>query len=270
MIDEALEVRFLEFANGHRSRAVFARGETDPCRLIEALALGSTPRAVVSVSGGARRLPCELTESVARLFRVIARPLIEQFNVALIDGGTASGVMKLLGEAVRATVPGRLTDGEPPSSLWPEPPLLIGFAPEPLVAYPGSNVDAPDMVSLDPNHPYHILIRDGRGWGDEGDAMFGVLFHLQDTHALPVVNLVINGGRATLMEAHRAARRGCPLVVMEGTGRTADLILSARDGRPPAELRKVMGETQVSTRTDDQDEALAWLDLTRQSRNQEG
>ena len=208
-------------------------------------------KAAVSIVGGAGLFPNELAEPISRLFRQIARPLVERHGAMLIDGGTAAGIMKLLGDAVHPHAPSdRRT-----SSV--EPPLLVGFAPEPLVSYPGATRDLPDMVDLDPNHPYHVLVHDAREWGGEVEAMLGVLDHLQRVAGLPTLGLLINGGRIALMEAHQGVSRGRPLIVLGGTGRAADLILAARDGRPPAELRALLSESRISTRPDDQDEALA-------------
>jgi hypothetical protein len=48
----------------------------------------------------------------------------------------------------------------------------------------------------------------------------------------PAVTVVVNGGEITYADAAASLDRGRPVVVLAGTGRTADAIADARAGRP--------------------------------------
>jgi len=265
MVGQTTRVGEIDFGGGRWSQVVFADTGTAAREILERLALVPRPRAAVSISGGAGQFPPRLAEPVRALLRCIALSLIERYDALLIDGGTEAGVMRILGEAVRrapADTAPREAGEWGASSTGPAGrsyPFLVGFAPEPLVAYPGAAGEPAGRVGLDPNHPYFVLIRDARQWGDEVEAMFALVEHLHDALELPILSLVVNGGRITLKEAYYATRRRRPLIVLEGMARASELILAARDGEPPGRLRSLMEDRRIAVRPDEQEETLAWL-----------
>jgi hypothetical protein len=96
-------------------------------------------RAVIVLVGGAGMGEKEF-ETVAQVLRDEVVPVAERRDAVVIDGGTDSGVMQLIGRA-RSTLGGRFP--------------LIGVAAEGTVLVPGAGTPSPDAVNLEPNHfPY--------------------------------------------------------------------------------------------------------------------
>ena len=87
---------------------------------------------------------------------------------------------------------------------------------------------ASDRVALEPNHT-HVVLVPGIEWGDESPWLSEVADVVAD--GAPSVTVVVNGGEITFDDALTSLRRGRPVVVLAGTGRTADEIAGARAGR---------------------------------------
>ncbi len=226
--DENIEIKELHFPCGGRTRAVLTSGSVNPRAVFAALDL--RPRAVLTMSGGAAHFSSHIAPLLNTLLRQVLPPLLAQHNVMLIDGGTAAGVMKLLGEIL--------------TSSSTDQPILVGFAPRPLVSFPGAQTGS-SLVPLDPNHPYQVLIRDALLWGEELPTVFAMLDYLESSLEVPVVSILINGGRISLMEAHGAASRNRPLIVIEGSGRLSDIIVALRNGTRIDDLRAPMRKALI-------------------------
>lgn len=181
-----------------------------------AAALGSAglrlDRPVIVLVGGAGGMGEEAFETVAQVLRNDVVPLVQRRGAVVIDGGTDSGVMRLIGRA-RSALGGRFP--------------LIGVAAEGTVLVPGAGSSSPDAVELEPNHTLFLLVP-GTQWGDESRWMMdvaGVVAGRQSS-----VTVLMNGG--LIAYADVAASLGCgrPVVVLAGTGGTADAIAQARAG----------------------------------------
>jgi hypothetical protein len=250
----------LEFIGELRAQAIFVRKDTPPHSILEALSFDPCPRAAVTVSGGASDFPPNLIGRITELFECIMPALSEHYQALFIDGGTHVGVMKILGEVLRHyqafgsdLAPGTLAG---PGVCRP---LLVGFAPEPLVAYPGLSDGSGRPAQLDPNHAYFVLIREATSWGDEAESMFSFLDYLHRQKQLPVLSLIVNGGRITIQEAYQAAKQGRPIIVLEGTHRASELILAALDRAPEAELLALMTKLSIAASLEAMEEILRWL-----------
>ena len=170
-------------------------------------------KAVLLLLGGADSIDDKLKPRLSQLFgRGIARAAAT-VEAIIIDGGTKSGVMELMGQGV--------ADRGFKSSI-------VGVAPLALVNYPGSKVSG--EAALDPNHSHFVLV-EGNTWGSETGVIFKLLKALT-TEKTPVVGLLVGGGETTRNEALRAVRENVPLVVVEGSGGVADEIASAWKARP--------------------------------------
>ncbi len=199
--------------------------------LVEALAgLGLTgPRPVLVLVGGAANLPPSVAEALLVLFEVLS-PELDVLGVTLIDGGTAFGVMALMGQARRdsaarfplvgvaargtialASLPSRALVRVLPGALSGEPPGASRNATA------VSDAGAP----LDPNHS-HFLLVPGECWGDESAWMSAAAACL--AAARPSLTLVAAGGRITRLDVATGLKAGRRLVVLAGTGGTADLL----------------------------------------------
>jgi hypothetical protein len=196
----------------HGSPRIVHESNTDSTAdLVKSLALDA-PRPVIIVSGGAADLEPAVIPRLRHLFtRGVARAAA-QLGALIVDGGTRTGVMEIMGAAV--------------AELGHRSPLL-GVAPAARVQVDGSA--AGDRAPLDANHS-HLLLTLGEEWGDETEAMFGVAAALAD--GAGVVLAVAGGGSRTLKEVLRGVRQRWPVIVVEGSGGVADQIVTLTRSLP--------------------------------------
>ena len=141
-----------------------------------------------------------------------ALPVLDRLAAAVVDGGTDSGVMRVIGQARH--------DGQ---GRFP----LVGVAAEGTVTVPGNGPAGPDAAVLEPHHTQFVLVP-GTDWGDESPWLADVADAL--ARGAPSLTLVVNGGVITYDDATASLARGRPVLVLAGTGRTADAIAHARTG----------------------------------------
>ena len=141
-------------------------------------------------------------------------PVAAELGALIIDGGTQSGVMAMMGEAVARD--GRRSH-------------LLGIAPkgkitDPEIAGPTVVVDG---APLEANHSHFVLVESDE-WGGETTTML----ELARAFNAPIVAILVNGGAIAADEALQSVRNGWPLLVIEGSGRFADELSAAvRDGQ---------------------------------------
>ena len=189
-------------------------GPGDVARAVSALGLGG-PRPVLTVVGGAGGLDDELHDRLVTLFCEVIAPAVARHGGVAVDGGTASGVMRLLGRA---------------RAGGPEFPL-IGVAAGGTVQFPGNRPKIDDFQPLDPHHT-HFVVVPGDAWGTESPYI--PLVATAVAAGAPLVTLLVNGGDIALADALLSVAHGIPLLVLSGTGRLADRIAAAVAGHPPA------------------------------------
>jgi len=170
-------------------------------------------RPVLVLVGGAGGIERRERDRLRPLFRHALLPAIASVTGTVVDGGTDSGVMRMMGDALRGS------GGRSP---------LVGVAAEGTVALPPAPV-VEGVSALEPNHTHFVLVP-GRSWGDESEwlaLVAGVLAGPQ-----PSVTVLVNGGETAWrdVEASVAARR--PVIVVDHSGRAADDIASALRGAP--------------------------------------
>jgi hypothetical protein len=145
----------------------------------------------------------------------------------VVDGGTDAGVMRVVGQA-------RAADR---SAI----PVLVGVAPRSKVALPGEDRDG---VAVEPHHT-HAVLTPGAEFGAERETLFDVAAALAGSHNVAVV--LAGGGTEARNEALEAVRRGWPLLVLAGTGGTADAVAAPDDGRPAdAEIARLATYDQTT------------------------
>jgi hypothetical protein len=155
-------------------------------------------------------------------------------RLLIVDGGTASGLMKIAGETVAEMAEGWVKASPPP---------LVGFVPERLVAYPNmaTQGDCACRVHLAPHHQYFVLVEDARAWGDEVTCMSRFVQHLATS--IPAVALVVDGGLNTLREVGLYLQHGQCVVVLEGSERSADLVARATAHNNEQPLSQMLDES---------------------------
>jgi hypothetical protein len=147
-----------------------------------------------------------LAEVAEQLTRALAG-----WDGAIVDGGTDAGVMRVMGHARRSTGAGL---------------PLVGVAAAGTVILPGQPAP-PDGASLEQHHS-HVILVPGSSWGDESPWLSRVASALAGGG--PSVTLVVNGGQLTYDDVEHSLQAGRPVIVLAGTGRTADAIAAAADG----------------------------------------
>jgi hypothetical protein len=182
-------------------------GPDDVGRAVSALGLGG-PRPVLTVVGGAGGLGEQMHARLTRVFGEVIAPAVARHGAVAVDGGTDSGVMRLLGRA-RADLPD-----------FP----LIGVAAVGTVDFPGNAAQIDNSEQLDANHTHFVVVPGGE-WGTESPYL--PLVAEAVAAGAPRVTVLVNGGDIALADSLLAIECGIPLLVLSGTGRLADTIAAA-------------------------------------------
>jgi hypothetical protein len=164
---------------------------------------------LVSVGGAGGMAPDQLAVMAKALERIL--PALDGWGAAIVDGGTDSGVMKVMGQLREAA-----------GARFP----LVGVAAEGTVILPRTPA-RPDAAALEPHHTQVILVP-GQTWGDESPWLSRVATAIADGQ--PSLTLVVNGGQITYDDIGHSLQAGRPVVILAGTGRTADTIAAAARG----------------------------------------
>ncbi|NJK53203.1 MAG: hypothetical protein HC936_11070 [Leptolyngbyaceae cyanobacterium SU_3_3] len=174
--------------------------------------LSAQPRRVLVVVGGASKLTKAGHQGVRQLFLEVLAPLAQKWQACVVDGGTDTGVMQLMGQARTAI-----------NGTFP----LVGVAPIDLATLPNQTPASEDSAPLEPNHTHFLLIP-GSQWGDDSPWIAQVATELANNAAS--VTVLINGGEITWQDALQNVQQGRSVIVVSGTGRTADLMAAALRG----------------------------------------
>ena len=169
-------------------------------------------RPVLVVVGGASGLDAPGKECLRTLFSQALVPVARERNAVVVDGGTDSGVMQLLGQALR-------TEG----ASFP----LVGVAVEKKVIVPGDASESGGRRALERHHTHFVLVP-GSSWGDESPWLARVATEI--AAGAPSVTVLINGGKIAFQDVASSVAAGRPVLVIKGTGRAADRIAAALDG----------------------------------------
>lgn len=211
----------IEFAANRTATAVRVATTDELPGALGALRL-IPPFPTIVVVGGAGGLREGDFERLRSLFADAIVPVIREYGAAGVDGGTLSGVMRLFGETRVASGGG-----------FP----LVGVVAEGTVRLPGT-VGSDDRAELEPRHS-HFVIVPGDEWGDESSWIARLATILAGP--APSITVLINGGEIALDDVQRSLDAGREVIVIEGSGRSADALAAALAG----------------TATDDRVEAIA-------------
>jgi hypothetical protein len=217
------------FENNNEAVAVFPCAKANGEEVVAALGL-RPHKAVIMILGGAASLGVGVALRLTQLFGPGIARAAANSHAVIVDGGTQSGVMAMIGEAVAG--------GGYQSQL-------IGVAPAGMVTYPAG--PASGGTRLEPNHSHFVLV-EGNEWGSETSTMFSVAEAL--VGKAPGVAVLAGGGPVSKAEALCAVRQRLPLIVVDGSGGLASDISEAykERGTPaadPAMAEIIAGEIHI-------------------------
>jgi hypothetical protein len=206
-----------------------------------------TRRPTLFLTGGASLMTTDsLRDTRSKMEDGIAR-FAQDREMTVVDGGTASGIMGMIGIA-------RTRRGY----TFP----LIGVAPEKCVSYPGY-ANPSRQAELDGFHT-HLVLTSGDQFGDETDLLLRLVAALSGDHKR--LAILVNGGQVARDEIYRASMSESPLpiLILEGSGRLADELAAARRGllEPDETLRAVLEHGQLYTlpMSTGAEQLRAWLE----------
>lgn len=170
----------------------------------------------ILLAGGADLTEPEWRSVLVELFVQLAA-YCEETATAVLDGGTDTGVMRLIAEARSAA-----------DATFP----LIGVAPSGAMGRPTRTGG-----SIKPARDHDVvLLVPGNRFGDERDWLFAAADHLARGSA-PMI--LVNGGKLALEEARERMDAGHAVVAVSGTGRAADELAADEGLRASGRLRVI-------------------------------
>ncbi|KAK3595125.1 hypothetical protein CHS0354_002378 [Potamilus streckersoni] len=197
------------------------------------------PKLLISVTGGAKIR--NLSQKHQLNFKKSLMNAATIKGAWIITGGTKTGVMKLVGEAVTDPI---LTNGTTDTNI-----VALGIATWGCLAnrenfegdnqglWPAKNNSA-DLVNrketgdepevpLDPNHTHFILVDDGsiKKYGVERSLRDNLEQELyKHCENMAVVKIVVGGGNNTMNSIKKSVSNNVPVLVLQGSGGAADFI----------------------------------------------
>jgi len=229
-------VQVIDLGDGHIACVARPRRFADVAAAVGELGL-DRGRPVLVVVGGASGLDERSKERLRSLFSQVLVPVAKERNAAVVDGGTDSGVMQLLGQAL-----------ETHGASCP----LVGVAVEKKVIVPPDASESGGRRALERHHTHFVLVP-GSSWGDESPWLARVATEI--AAGAPSATVLINGGEIALQDVANSVAAGRPVLVVKGTGRAADRIAAALDGdHTDAEAAHLASSSLVT--------AVSWPDGT--------
>jgi hypothetical protein len=197
-------------------------------------------RAAIVVVGGAGGMSAAEVRRLAPLFDDVIAPLAQRLGVTVIDGGSDTGVMRLMGSA--------RGEGD-----WKFP--LIGVIVDELANY--SSASGAEAAELEPNHTHFVLVP-GSDWGEEAPWLARLASVVAGSEESATV--LVNGGEIALADVRHSIDAGRHVVVLDGSGRTADALAAAVRGEETDPSMTELAESGLVHAVDAGDRnAFAWL-----------
>ncbi len=203
--------RTIRFDDGHAARSIEVGHAGELAQALEAVGLADA-RPVLVLVGGASNIDARVAARLEVIFESLARG-IDRTAAAVLDGGTAHGVMALMGLARCRT-----------GARFP----LVGIAARGTVALPGDHPGGrPERAHLDRNHS-HFLLVPGDRWGEESRWISDAAGCIAT--GCPSLTLVAAGGEVTREDLTQSLRAARPVLALAGSGGTADRFARWRRG----------------------------------------
>jgi hypothetical protein len=170
------------------------------------------PRPTLVVVGGAAGLEEARMEGLRPVFAMGIAPVIQTCGAVGVDGGTRFGVMRLFGDS-RATT----------KAAFP----LVGVVATGPVKLRGDPANAHVDTALEPNHTDFVFVP-GEEWGSEAPWISRTATVLAGTARS--ITVLVNGGQIAYSDVRHSVEAGRPVVVLSGSGGTADVFAAAVAG----------------------------------------
>lgn len=199
------------FPNGLTAFATRVHEAEELTAAVSEMGLGGSRPTIVLV-GGADGLQQPDHDRLRPWFVGALAPLVQNLSACIVDGGTDTGVMRLMGRA-RADAKGDFP--------------LIGVAAIGTISLPGNSPPTPGATPLEPYHT-HFLLVPGDRWGDESPWLNRTAKVLANN--APSVTILVDGGETTLQDLLQSVRARRPVIVVGGSGRLADTLAGALAG----------------------------------------
>ncbi|XP_063162905.1 transient receptor potential cation channel subfamily M member 2 [Candoia aspera] len=196
------------------------------------------PNLLISVTGGAKNFSMKMR--LKNIFRQGLVKVVQTTGAWIITGGSHTGVMKQVGEALQDFNISSTYKGEI---------VAIGIAAWgtvhnrnslicPMGSFPAEYILDEEtqgrLSCLDSNHSHFILVDDGTHgkYGVEIPLRTKLEKYISEqtkvkggvSIKIPIVCVVLEGGPGTLDTIYNAINNGTPCVIVEGSGRVADVI----------------------------------------------
>jgi SLOG in TRPM, prokaryote len=209
----------LTFSNRRSALAVQVQHVQELPATLHELGLPESSPVLVLV-GGASKMNEEELKRLRSFFVEGLVPAVGACSAAVIDGGTDAGMMHLMGQAHASL-----------AASFP----LIGVVPIGKVALPNIPVPQRRGAPLEPHHTHFVLVP-GTRWGDESPWFFHIAQVL--SASAPSLTILINGGEVAWKDVEQSVNARCPVLVVKGSGRTADALARAMHGEAADERVK--------------------------------
>jgi hypothetical protein len=203
----------IALAGAASARGVHVSEATELPAALEMLGL-HPPRPTVVVVGGAAALEESRIAGLRPVFTTGIAPAMQTYGAVGVDGGTRFGVMRLFGEA-RAAGQGTF-------------PLVGVVAAGPAKLPPEQAFPHAEMA-LEAHHT-HFVIVPGDNWGDEAPWIARTATVLAG--AASSITVLIGGGEIAYADVGHSVEAGRRVVVVAGSGGTADRLVDALAGAP--------------------------------------
>ncbi len=201
----------IQLPNGQYAPAIRLEPDADPQRIIDTFGL-ITPRPTIFITGGAGGMAAEDVERTREIMEQGVAAFAHEHGITIIDGGTESGVMQMIGEARTKH-----------NFNFP----LIGCTPIGRVTFHGwENADSD--AELQDGHSHFVLVNSNE-WGGESQMIVNLTRAIA-SRTRPMIGVLINGGTISTQDVYLATAQGdnrIPILVLDGSGRAADNISTA-------------------------------------------
>jgi hypothetical protein len=208
-----MRTQTIKFPN-NQAKCVFPQKIDDLEEAISALGLKTNYPVLVLIGGN---IHDENAEATQRAVQAVAK-VAEDLGGLIICGGTAMGVMALIGE-VRIQY----------KYQFP----LVGITPESLVTWPGGPGSfrflwwRQEKSDLAPGYSHFILVP-GSEYGDESPWITKAAKYLSRENKS--VTVLMNGGKISRLDIELSLKDKRPVIAVAGTGRFADELAENKQG----------------------------------------